>query len=299
MRKDQENQLQEVFDAYALTWGPVQWRSRVAAVRRTGNDTFASMLYALAAVETDSALMRRKVHAIRGDRANALAQFNILWLAEEAEHGYALRAAASALGTPRKPSAVRRNTRHIRALVTWPTLYAAGLLMPHIQAMYCVLGAMQEYIALTTYRRIGELVGDPALDDLLKAIARQESHHMKFYRNCALILLEEPGARRTARLTMPTLWRPPGIDLLGLGQWLDVFGPLLRDPVYADRLARADAVLGDLIEDHSVTPMTSFLAKAGPRLHAAADTAPAPAWSTAVRLPLVGAADRSVGGRRR
>ncbi|MEU6852844.1 hypothetical protein ABZ901_23310 [Actinacidiphila alni] len=287
MRKVQENQLQEVFDAYAISWGPVRWRSRCAEIGNSGNDTYASILYALAAIETDSAIMRRKVHAIRADRANALAQFNILWLAEEAEHGYALRAAAAALGTPSLPSLARRNTRHLRALLTWPALYAGGMLVPHIEAAYCALGAMQEYIALTTYRRIGEKLGDPALDDLLKAIARQESHHMKFYRGCALILLNEPGARRAVRLTISALWRPPGIDYFGLDPWLTLFGPLLRDPVYAERLARVDAVLGDMIEDRSVTPMRDFLHRVGPRLHGAGHDA----------TQLAGTAVRPVGER--
>jgi hypothetical protein len=288
MNTVQENLLQEVFDTYALTWGPVQWRSRCAAVRRTGNDVYASILYALAAVKTDSAMTREKVRALRAGRADALTRFHIDWRAEEAEHTYALRAAAAALGTASAPPAPRRESRRPRALVTRPALYAGGLLMPHAKATYCALGTMQEYIALTTYRRLGEMLGDPALDDLMRAIARQESQHMKFFRNCALILLEAPGARRTTRVTISALWRPPGIGTLGLDRWLTVFGPLLRDPVYAARLARVDGVLGDLIEDHSVTPMSTFLAKVRPRLYCAEPDGPEPAGTAAC----------PVGGRR-
>jgi hypothetical protein len=288
MNTVQENQFQEVFDAYALTWGPVRWRSRCAAIRRTGNDVYAAMLHALAAVETDSVMTRKRVHAIRADRADALTRFHLPWLAEEAEHADALRTAAGALGTLSAAAAPRRGSRRPRALVTWPALYAGGLLMPHAKAVYCALGTMQEYIALTTYRRLGEMLGDPALDDMLRAIAWQESQHMKFFRNCALILLDAPGARRTARVTVSALWRPPGIGLLGLDRWLKVFGPLLRDPVYAARLARVDGVFGDLIEDHSVTPMSTFLAKVRPRLYCAEPDGPVPAGTAAC----------PVGGRR-
>jgi hypothetical protein len=266
MRKDHEVRIQGVFDNYARSWGPVEWRDSVAAMRTTRNDTYASLLHALGAIETDSVVMRARLHASRADRADPVAAFNILWLAEEAEHGRALRAAADKLGTPRPPSLRGRGRRDARALLTWPALVAAGFAMPHLEATYCTLGTIQEYIALTTYRRIGELLGDPALDTLLKAIARQESHHMGFYRKTAEILLDRPRAPRIVRLTIDRLWRAPGVDLLGFAQWVRTFGPLLRDETYRTRLLRADQLLADLAGPGRVAPMARCLDMVDPLL---------------------------------
>jgi rubrerythrin len=217
------------------------------------------MLYALGLIESDSVVMRRKLAATRADRSNPIKQFNVLWLAEEAEHGRALEASAEKLGVLASKPYSRPKLRDPRSFTTWPTLYLSGFLIPHLEAAYCTLGSMQEYIALTTYRRIGEKVGDPALDELLKSIARQEARHMRFYREAAKILLEPSAAKWVTTTLISHLWRPPGVDLLGWDRWLDIFRPLLQDEVYVRQLSTVDDLFGRLTGKDTARPMGRFL----------------------------------------
>ncbi|MFD6887435.1 acyl-ACP desaturase [Streptomyces sp. NPDC059957] len=222
------------------------------------------MLSALSLIEADSAVMRRKLAATRADRSNPIKQFNVLWLAEEAEHGRALQAASGMLRTRVAQPWTRPALRDLRSAATWPALYVSGWLVPHLEAVYCTLGSMQEYIALTTYRHIGKRVGDPALQELLECIARQEARHMRFYREAAKVLLEPPQARWVTTALMARLWRPPGVDLLGRRVWLDVFGPLFTDGVYVRQLLRVDEILGNLTGHCGVRPMQRFIDSAVP-----------------------------------
>ncbi|WP_406296528.1 acyl-ACP desaturase [Embleya sp. NBC_00888] len=256
---EHESRIGQLFDSYVRSWGPICWRDQCAKIQAPINCEYGTMLYALGLIETDSVVMRRKLAATRADRSNPIKQFNILWLAEEAEHGRALEAAAEKLGVRSLTFSSRRSIRDLRSIATWPALYLSGFLVPHLDAAYCTLGSVQEYIALTTYRRIGEKLGDPALDGLLRQIAQQEGRHMKFYRGAAQVLLEPRQARRVTAALLARLWRPPGVDLFGLPKWLEIFRPILEDDVYVGRLLRADDLLADLIGDSIARPMKRFL----------------------------------------
>ncbi|MFJ7768025.1 ferritin-like domain-containing protein [Streptomyces sp. NPDC097107] len=215
-------------------------------------------------IETDSVVMRRKLAATRADRSNPIKQFNVLWLAEEAEHGRALSAAAERLGVRLRSPEKRPMLRDLRSVTTWPALYVSGALIPYLDAAYCVLGSLQEYIALTTYRRIAVRVGDEALYGLLHDIARQEGRHMRFYAESAKVLLSEPSARWVTVTLINHLWRPPGVDLLGLEKWLNVFRPLFDDHEYVSNLLRVDQILGKLTHYAEVRPMRRFIEAAMP-----------------------------------
>ncbi len=221
------------------------------------------MLYALALIEADSLTMRRRISAIGADRVEELLEFITIWLAEEGEHSRALTQMARMHGFEPTSLATRKTTRDLRTLLTWPMLYVVRELRG-ICAAYCMLGAMQELIALTTYHHLASECEDPEIRAVLKAIARQESHHMRFYRRAAeLFLRDSKAAQRNTRILIKRLWQPPGRDLLGTGNYEVIFGPLLTDSRYATRMLRVDQIVDGLPGLNGIRVAADYLDRHG------------------------------------
>jgi hypothetical protein len=132
-----------------------------------------------------------------------------------------------------------------------------------LEATYLTLGATQEFVALTTYRKAAELIGDQNAALVLRRIASQEGRHMHFYRGAALVFLDEPRNAYLASQLIGHLWRPPGVDLLGITAWLRAFGPLLAHEDYRSRLLRMDQLLQQLPGFQGCLPMEGFLRQHG------------------------------------
>jgi len=179
--------LRELLDVYVRSWGPIDWSSLRNRTTLPRNPEFGRVLLALALIEGDSQVMRRKLSATHADRSAVLLEFIAIWLAEEGEHSRALKHMARLFGTTSLDCDRRRLTRDLRACITWPVLHAARLI-PGLSATYCALGAMQESIALTTYHHLAALVDDEGCKEVLKRIAVQEAGHMRFYRHAAVVI---------------------------------------------------------------------------------------------------------------
>lgn len=241
-----KRELRELVDTYTDSWGPVAWRSLKSSKFQCDDQSTGRMLYALALIEADSQTMRRRISAIGADRVEELLEFITIWLAEEGEHSRALTQMARMYGFDLSVLATRETTRDLRTLLTRPMLYIVRELRG-ICAAYCTLGAMQELIALTTYHHLAAGCENAEIRSILKAIARQESHHMRFYRRSAeLFLRDSKAAQRNTRILIERLWQPPGLDLLGPGNYEVIFGPILSNPQYATRMLRVDQVVNGL-----------------------------------------------------
>jgi hypothetical protein len=263
-------ELRKLVDWYANDWGPVDWKGLKASEFKCEDQEMGQMLYALSLIEADSQTMRRKLSAAGADRSEELLEFIAIWLAEEGEHARALAHMSAMHGFEPRQMETRSVVRDLRAFITWPSLYLARG-MRGICASYCTLGSMQELVALTTYHHLAKVSKDAEVSRVLKAIARQESHHMKFYRNAAALFLEDyKPAQRNTRLLIRRLWRPPGMDLLGDGDYEKVFGPILNDPSYATNLLRVDRVVGALPGMEEVSVMADYLDSQGFRYDATA-----------------------------
>ncbi len=239
-------ELRELVDSYTSDWGPVAWRGLKSSEFRVADGSTGRMLYALALIEADSMTMRRRISAIGADRVEELLEFITIWLAEEGEHSRALTQMARMHGFELSSLATRKATRDLRTLATRPMLYVLRELRG-ICAAYCTLGAMQELIALTTYHHLASECESTEIGAVLKAIARQESHHMRFYRRAAeLFLRDSRAAQRNTRILIQRLWQPPGLDLLGPGNYEVIFGPILGNSSYATRMLRVDQVASAL-----------------------------------------------------
>lgn len=239
-------ELRELVDSYTRDWGPVAWRHLEEDEFLCDDPSTGRMLYALALIEADSMTMRQRISAIGADRVEELLEFITIWLAEEGEHSRALTQMAVMHGFEPSTLATRRPARDLRTLLTRPMLYLVRELRG-ICAAYCTLGAMQELIALTTYHHLAADCKSAEIRSVLKATARQESHHMRFYRNAAaLFLRDSKAAQRNTRVLIQRLWQPPGLDLLGPGNYEAIFGPLLSDPQYATNMLRVDHIANGL-----------------------------------------------------
>jgi hypothetical protein len=257
-----DSALSELLSQYLANWGPVSWRRELADARLKDDPDLGRAILSLSAIETDSRVIYRKLHIAKLDRRQVIHEFNISWLAEEAEHGRALKCLAAKLGVHETPP--DRSTRtSIRSTVSWPSLAVARVLGSALEATYLTLGATQEFVALTTYRKAAELIGDQNAALVLRRIASQEGRHMHFYRGAALVFLDEPRNAYVASQLIGHLWRPPGVDLLGITAWLRAFGPLLAHEDYRSRLLRMDQLLQQLPGFQGCLPMEGFLRQHG------------------------------------
>lgn len=257
-----KGELDSLLESYLKSWGPVVWR-HLRALPKEKSPELGLMFKALGAIEADSKRIRKKLAATGADHARQLQDFIIIWLAEEQEHGRALDQMAANCGVHELPPETRKSRhRTVRSIVTWPALYGARAI-PGLCATYTTLGSIQELIALKTYRHLAGMCSAPT-SDVLKAIAIQESHHMRFYRRSAEIFLRESRkARSVTRRLLDRLWQPPGMDLLGNGNYEKIFGPILNTATYQLGLLEVDRVLGRLPGQEGVKPMSRYLERHG------------------------------------
>jgi len=268
------SELRELVDSYTKQWGPVSWRHLESDGFRCDDPSTGRMLYALALIEADSMTMRRRISAIGADRVEELLEFITIWLAEEGEHSRALTQMAIMHGFEPSTLATRKATRDLRTLMTWPMLYVLRELRG-ICAAYCTLGAMQELIALTTYHHLAADCRSPEIRSVLQAVARQESHHMRFYRGAAeLFLRGSRAAQRNTRFLVQRLWQPPGLDLLGPGNYEVIFGPILSDPRYATRMLKVDHIVNGLPGMGGIRVAADYLDQHGFRYEESGAAAP-------------------------
>jgi hypothetical protein len=259
---DIDASLSQILESYLKSWGPVQWR-HVEELQLGPHPELGTMLFGLALIEADSLVIRKKLATSRADRRQALLDFITVWLAEEAEHSRALGSLARSCGITAISYEKRSITRDPRAAIAWPALMAASLL-PGLSAAYCTLGTAQELVALTTYNYLAKEIPDQSAAAVLRAIARQEGRHMRFYRRSAEVLLaDSPAAQRATSVLLGRLWRPPGMDLLGPRSYHDIFRPILTDPRYCGQLLEVDQVLQRLPGLNGISVMAPFLTRSG------------------------------------
>lgn len=251
--------LRPFLDQFVRSWGPVDWSALRNHNPLPQNPALGRMILALALIEGDSQVIRRKLATTQADRNDVLLEFIAIWLAEEGEHSRALRHMASLLGTTTVDFDSRCVWRDLRAFVTQPALYAARLI-PGLSATYCAVGTIQEHIALTTYNHLGTMIEDSECRTVFKRLAIQECRHMRFYRHAAEIFLADSrSAQVSTAVLIKQLWRPAGMDFLGSRVFEDTFAPLLSQRNYTNALASVDDVISRLPGLGNVRVMSRWL----------------------------------------
>jgi rubrerythrin len=81
----------------------------------------------------------------------------------------------------------------------------------HVSGVHMVWGAINEMTTLQGYRRLWKLAGHPVLEQLLRAIAQEESIHSNFYWQVARLRLEGSDfTRKLSRFMVDKFWTPVG-----------------------------------------------------------------------------------------
>lgn len=143
-------------------------------------------------------------------RDPVIGRFMEHWGAEEAEHGEMLNRFLGEAGVPTgarwrdeaRASIPRRYTvgSYVSTLVT-------NCFGSHFSGAHMVRGATNEMTTLQGCRRLCQAADHPVLERLLRAVAREESAHAKFYWNIARLRLERsPFARDLVRFVVERFW---------------------------------------------------------------------------------------------
>ena len=256
--------LEENLQVFLEHWGPIDWRGRIQEIQPIENPQIAEMLGALAGIEDDAFYMQTKLRYSGTARLSPVAQFNAVWLVEEADHGRALLALAQKYTDP---SAIYRQghttfSRDRRSIAAVPIM---RLLRPYTHGMlaaYLTTGIFVEYVAITTYTALAQMVDDANARDILLKMSHQEGRHMRFYRKGAIaVMKDDRGAQSFVRHVMNRFWRPPGVDLYGYPRWVQAFSPLLLDENVHRRFLHMDELCDELPGQEGSALMRPFLAR--------------------------------------
>jgi hypothetical protein len=244
---------------FARRWGPIDWRDTVANTVITPDPAIARMLWALSNIENEAFYVRISLQHGGMDRLAPIEEFLAIWLAEESEHARALAELSHRYG--RAPQRLRTTGSARRRPFSTAALRATGRYRRGTLGAYLVVGAIQEHVAITTYRALADLVPEPPVRDVLAQIVRQEGRHMRFYLKSATTVLDRaPAAQRYTRAVLRRFWQPPGVALLGVTRWVAVFAPLLVQPQVPARLCRIEDIVAQVPGLGGLSLMQDFLA---------------------------------------
>jgi hypothetical protein len=142
--------LDSALASYLQSWEPLRWRDDCQGpIPGTAPAYVGTTFHALATIEADSRIQFKKVILAKLDSDPRIQQFIFPWLAEEAEHGRALRALGHLYGG--ECDVYQRSDRRasIQDVLSWMMLVVSRPAWRYVQAAYCVLGMVQEHLALT------------------------------------------------------------------------------------------------------------------------------------------------------
>lgn len=217
-------------------------------------------------LEEDTSITLRQGTAFGFDRRADLGVFLPQWGAEEAEHARALHALLQHQQYERPERMVitdaSRSRRRTMARLPLHTIGRAR----GVALLFCTMGAAAEYVATMLYSDLAKRCDDPAVADLLRAIARQEARHLAFFlagaRACGERMSRAHG--RASRMALRALWEPIGMPTLGEDLWLALFGEWLHDQRLRARLEKMDRVVDSVPHLDGLRLMGTFLARVSP-----------------------------------
>ena len=172
-------------------------------------ETVRSLRY-MQDIESHTIIYLRALLATRAIDDPEVAVFLACWVYEETLHGLTLARFLEAAGHPLPPRGRPHGREPLAQRLEARTTAFMSKVWPDFCAVHMTWGAINEMIALTTYRRLAARATHPVLSDLLERVARDEARHFFFYYRQAQIRLERPGAARVTRMLMDRFWAPVG-----------------------------------------------------------------------------------------
>ena len=166
-------------------------------------------------VESYTAVYYQEMLRTPTGRDPVIRKFMDRWGVEEMDHSALINRFLEEMGAvPTSERWLEEARARIPLRYTLET-YAATLITNrfgrHFTGTHMVWGAINEMMTLQGYRRLWEAAGHPVLETILRAIAREESAHGKFYAGVARLRLERSKfARSVARFVIERFWAPVG-----------------------------------------------------------------------------------------
>lgn len=178
------------------------------------NPAFIPVLFYMRDVESYTDVYFRELQRTPTGRNPVIKQFMERWVAEEADHGDLLNRFLSEAGVPIEENwqAKAKSAIPLRyTLGNYVTSRITNVFGRHFSGTHMVWGAINELTTLQGYRRLWQAAEHPTLALILRAIAREESAHYKFYWSIARLKLRGSKlARGLARSIISRFWSPVG-----------------------------------------------------------------------------------------
>lgn len=168
-------------------------------------------------VEQHTTCYLRNLLNTRAHEDPEITEFLTLWNFEEHWHGEALGDVLRAHGEPGGAPRVAAMRRRLRNRLTNSPLVWLGMSAAtrHFLAVHMAFGVINEWTTQAAYGRLAVLADHEILSELLRRIKRQEGRHIDYYLAQTRQQLEAgPGAERTVRLFLRSLWRPVGATVM-------------------------------------------------------------------------------------
>jgi hypothetical protein len=194
-------------------------------------DTLRVLRY-MADVEYHTVCYTRDLLTTPSHKEPEIATFMTMWNREEFWHGEALAAVLAKHDIIVDYDQLKAN----RLKLGWRDFFdpikqgvLGKIVGKDFVAVHMSWGAANEWSAVTAYKRMAELEGDPVLGELLKRIAKQETKHVAFYVSQARERLSESvRAQKLTRTLLSKFWAPVGSSISEREDTIFVFDRLMN-----------------------------------------------------------------------
>jgi rubrerythrin len=175
---------------------------------------FVPVLFYMRDVEILTEVYHVELLRTRTGRDPVIKKFMDRWGVEELDHGRVINRFLEEAGvetSPRWQEEAKRAVPYSYTAGTYLATLVTNSFGQHFSAAHMAWGAINELTALQAYRRLWEAARHPVLETILRAIAREESAHAKFYWSVARIrLARSKFSRGLARVALEKFWSPVG-----------------------------------------------------------------------------------------
>jgi rubrerythrin len=178
------------------------------------NPAFIPVLVYMRDVESFTEVYYQELLRTPTCRNPHIRKFMDRWSVEENEHANLLNRFLNEAGVPTSDDWWRKAQAAIPFSYTVQSRIASAITRvfgKHFSGVHMAWGAINEMTTLQGYRRLWQLAQHPVLEQLLRAIAQEESIHSSFYWHIARLRLKQSGLTRTlSRFVIDKFWTPVG-----------------------------------------------------------------------------------------
>ena len=193
--------------------------------------------------------------------------FMTMWNREEFWHGEALAAVLAAHGVTVDYDELKAK----RVKLGWKDrldpvkqTVMGGLVGKDFIATHMSWGAVNEWCATAAYTRLAEMESHPALSELLRRIAKQETRHVAFYATQARArLADSPKAQKVTRFALQRFWGPVGSGVMAESEVTHAMRHLFAGPEGRAQIDKLDRDVARLPGLAGLTVFADALAQRG------------------------------------